>query len=138
MHCTFVFSDVPMRNSYCYANVYSHLFLCHIQNSHCFLFLCIWLKIAAVDITSNKQTGFPKHIIVYSTDIVFYLDRKAYGSKVHLLNLAVYLLGLLPLTYLILNLRPSQNISANGTSVIMVPVSFSEVDSFYSELSSIL
>ncbi|XP_051738739.1 transient receptor potential cation channel subfamily A member 1b isoform X1 [Ctenopharyngodon idella] len=51
---------------------------------------------------------------------------KAYGSKVHLLNLAVYLLGLLPLTYLILNLRPSQNISANGTSVIMVPVSFSE------------
>ncbi|CAM4721838.1 unnamed protein product [Leuciscus chuanchicus] len=51
---------------------------------------------------------------------------KAYGSKVHLLNLAVYLLGLLPLTYLILNLRPSQDISANGTSVIMVPVSFSE------------
>lgn len=85
-----------------------------------------------------KQTGLPKHIIEYSTNIVFYLDRKAYGSKVHLLNLAVYLLGLLPLTYLILNLRPSQNISANGTSVIMVPVSFSEVDSFYSELSSIL
>ncbi|XP_051542893.1 transient receptor potential cation channel subfamily A member 1-like [Myxocyprinus asiaticus] len=51
---------------------------------------------------------------------------KAYGSKVHLLNLAVYLLGLLPLTYLILNLRPSQDISTNGTSVIMVPVSFRE------------
>ncbi|KAG1953889.1 transient receptor potential cation channel subfamily A [Pimephales promelas] len=51
---------------------------------------------------------------------------KAYGSKVHLLNLAVYLLGLLPLTYLILNLRPSQDISTNGTSVTMVPVSFSE------------
>ncbi|XP_051970094.1 transient receptor potential cation channel subfamily A member 1-like isoform X1 [Xyrauchen texanus] len=51
---------------------------------------------------------------------------KAYGSKVHLLNLAVYLLGLLPLTYLILCLRPSQDFFTNGTSVIMVPVSFRE------------
>ncbi|XP_073796424.1 transient receptor potential cation channel subfamily A member 1b isoform X1 [Danio rerio] len=58
-----------------------------------------------------------------------YLEMKwtAYGSKVHFLNLAIYLLGLLPLTYLILNLRPSQDFSkGNGTSVIMVPVSFSE------------
>ncbi|KAL0156921.1 hypothetical protein M9458_048167, partial [Cirrhinus mrigala] len=51
---------------------------------------------------------------------------KAYGSKVHLLNLAIYLLGLLPLTYLILNLRPKQEVFGNNTSVIMVPVSFSE------------
>ncbi|XP_016117893.1 transient receptor potential cation channel subfamily A member 1-like, partial [Sinocyclocheilus grahami] len=51
---------------------------------------------------------------------------KAYGSKVHLLNLAVYLLGLLPLTYLILNLRPKQDVFGNNTSVIMVPVSFRE------------
>uniref|UniRef100_A0A9J7ZVF2 Transient receptor potential cation channel, subfamily A, member 1b n=1 Tax=Cyprinus carpio carpio TaxID=630221 RepID=A0A9J7ZVF2_CYPCA len=65
----------------------------------------------------------------YPTDIVFYSDRKAYGSKVHLLNLAVYLLGLLPLTYLILNLRPKQDVFGNSTSVIMVPVSFREVDS---------
>uniref|UniRef100_A0A8C0YNK0 Transient receptor potential cation channel, subfamily A, member 1b n=1 Tax=Cyprinus carpio carpio TaxID=630221 RepID=A0A8C0YNK0_CYPCA len=60
---------------------------------------------------------------------------KAYGSKVHLLNLAVYLLGLLPLTYLILNLRPKQDVFGNSTSVIMVPVSFREVDSLCSEIS---
>uniref|UniRef100_A0A9J7X736 Transient receptor potential cation channel, subfamily A, member 1b n=1 Tax=Cyprinus carpio carpio TaxID=630221 RepID=A0A9J7X736_CYPCA len=71
----------------------------------------------------------------YPTDIVFYSDRKAYGSKVHLLNLAVYLLGLLPLTYLILNLRPKQDVFGNSTSVIMVPVSFREVDSLCSEIS---
>ncbi|KAF4095954.1 transient receptor potential cation channel subfamily A member 1b [Onychostoma macrolepis] len=51
---------------------------------------------------------------------------KAYGSKVHLLNLAIYLLGLLPLTYLILNLRPKQEVFGNNTSVTMVPVSFKE------------
>uniref|UniRef100_A0A672L0R5 Transient receptor potential cation channel subfamily A member 1-like n=1 Tax=Sinocyclocheilus grahami TaxID=75366 RepID=A0A672L0R5_SINGR len=64
-----------------------------------------------------------------------YLEMKwyAYGSKVHLLNLAVYLLGLLPLTYLILNLRPKQDVFGNNTSVIMVPVSFREVDSLYSD-----
>uniref|UniRef100_A0A8C1ILY9 Ion transport domain-containing protein n=1 Tax=Cyprinus carpio TaxID=7962 RepID=A0A8C1ILY9_CYPCA len=66
-----------------------------------------------------------------------YLEMKwyAYGSKVHLLNLAVYLLGLLPLTYLILNLRPKQDVFGNSTSVIMVPVSFREVDSLCSEIS---
>ncbi|XP_016388831.1 transient receptor potential cation channel subfamily A member 1-like [Sinocyclocheilus rhinocerous] len=57
---------------------------------------------------------------------------KAYGSKVHLLNLAVYLLGLLPLTYLILNLRPKQDVFGNNTSVIMVPVSFREQKSLIS------
>ncbi|XP_059390620.1 transient receptor potential cation channel subfamily A member 1-like [Carassius carassius] len=57
---------------------------------------------------------------------------KVYGSKVHLLNLAVYLLGLLPLTYLILNLRPKQDVFGNNTSVIMVPVSFREQKSLIS------
>ncbi|XP_016301543.1 transient receptor potential cation channel subfamily A member 1-like [Sinocyclocheilus anshuiensis] len=57
---------------------------------------------------------------------------KAYGSKVHLLNLAVYLLGLLPLTYLILNLRPKQDVFGNNTSVTMVPVSFREQKSLIS------
>uniref|UniRef100_A0A8B9HCX4 Transient receptor potential cation channel, subfamily A, member 1b n=1 Tax=Astyanax mexicanus TaxID=7994 RepID=A0A8B9HCX4_ASTMX len=52
---------------------------------------------------------------------------KAYGSKVHLLNLAVYLLGLLPLTYLIINLKPTQNTSVNGTTVTMASVSFRTV-----------
>uniref|UniRef100_A0AAY4AU61 Ion transport domain-containing protein n=1 Tax=Denticeps clupeoides TaxID=299321 RepID=A0AAY4AU61_9TELE len=57
-----------------------------------------------------------------------YLEMKwlAYGSKVHLLNLAIYLLGLLPLTYLIVNLKPTQNME-NGTSVTMVPISFHQV-----------
>ncbi|MCI4391488.1 hypothetical protein PGIGA_G00135150 [Pangasianodon gigas] len=51
---------------------------------------------------------------------------KAYGSKAHLLNLAVYLLGLLPLTYLVINLKPTQINTANGTTFIMEPISFSK------------
>ncbi|RXN26420.1 transient receptor potential cation channel subfamily A member 1-like protein [Labeo rohita] len=61
---------------------------------------------------------------------------KAYGSKVHLLNLAIYLLGLLPLTYLILNLRPKQEVFGNNTSVIMVPVSFREKVNYFTDLSN--
>ncbi|XP_037390095.1 transient receptor potential cation channel subfamily A member 1b [Pygocentrus nattereri] len=55
-----------------------------------------------------------------------YLEMKwrAYGSKVHLLNLAVYLLGLLPLTYLIISLKPTWSGSANSTSFTIEPVSF--------------
>ncbi|KAL6462943.1 hypothetical protein MHYP_G00293650 [Metynnis hypsauchen] len=55
-----------------------------------------------------------------------YLEMKwrAYGSKVHLLNLAVYLLGLLPLTYLIISLKQTQSGSANSTSFTVEPVSF--------------
>ncbi|KAL7835585.1 hypothetical protein SRHO_G00279320 [Serrasalmus rhombeus] len=55
-----------------------------------------------------------------------YLEMKwrAYGSKVHLLNLAVYLLGLLPLTYLIISLKPTRSGSANSTSFTIEPVSF--------------
>ncbi|KAF7691743.1 transient receptor potential cation channel subfamily A member 1b [Silurus meridionalis] len=49
---------------------------------------------------------------------------KAYGSKAHLLNLAVYLLGLLPLTYLVINLKPSQIKTANGTVFKMEPIPF--------------
>ncbi|XP_076866837.1 transient receptor potential cation channel subfamily A member 1b [Brachyhypopomus gauderio] len=49
---------------------------------------------------------------------------KAYGSKAHLLNLAIYLLGLLPLTYLIINLKPTQNVSTNGTAITTEPTSF--------------
>uniref|UniRef100_A0A672KVN7 Transient receptor potential cation channel subfamily A member 1-like n=1 Tax=Sinocyclocheilus grahami TaxID=75366 RepID=A0A672KVN7_SINGR len=67
-----------------------------------------------------------------------YLEMKwyAYGSKVHLLNLAVYLLGLLPLTYLILNLRPKQDVFGNNTSVIMVPVSFRERINYFTDFSN--
>ncbi|KAI1889073.1 hypothetical protein AGOR_G00175300 [Albula goreensis] len=50
-----------------------------------------------------------------------YLEMKwnAYGSKAHLLNLGIYTLSLLPLSYLIVNLRSSAtlNSTANGTHV---------------------
>uniref|UniRef100_A0A8C7DGH3 Transient receptor potential cation channel, subfamily A, member 1b n=1 Tax=Oncorhynchus kisutch TaxID=8019 RepID=A0A8C7DGH3_ONCKI len=60
-----------------------------------------------------------------------YLEMKwvAYGSTAHLLNLFVYLLGLLPLTHLIVSLRPSLDYTGpdNTTAVTMVPISFREV-----------
>ncbi|XP_056155818.1 transient receptor potential cation channel subfamily A member 1b [Lampris incognitus] len=58
-----------------------------------------------------------------------YLKMKwlAYGSTAHLLNMFVYLLGLLPLTYLIVTLRPTLNTTTPGNhSVTMVPISFTE------------
>uniref|UniRef100_A0A8C8MDN0 Transient receptor potential cation channel, subfamily A, member 1b n=1 Tax=Oncorhynchus tshawytscha TaxID=74940 RepID=A0A8C8MDN0_ONCTS len=60
-----------------------------------------------------------------------YLEMKwvAYGSAAHLLNLFVYLLGLLPLTHLIVSLRPSLDYTGpdNTTAVTMSPISFREV-----------
>lgn len=53
--------------------------------------------------------------------------RQAYGSKVHLLNLVIYLLGLLPLTFLIINLRPAQMTGQNGTSVVVGPIPVRQV-----------
>ncbi|CAI5673336.1 unnamed protein product [Oreochromis niloticus] len=51
----------------------------------------------------------------------------AYGSIAHVLNMFLYLLGLLPLTHLIVTLRPSVNTSDTGEhDIIMVPVSFTE------------
>ncbi|XP_041670611.1 transient receptor potential cation channel subfamily A member 1b [Cheilinus undulatus] len=51
----------------------------------------------------------------------------AYGSKAHVLNMIIYILGLLPLTHLIINLRPSLNITETGEhEIIMVPTSFIE------------
>uniref|UniRef100_A0AAX7W8M0 Ion transport domain-containing protein n=1 Tax=Astatotilapia calliptera TaxID=8154 RepID=A0AAX7W8M0_ASTCA len=51
----------------------------------------------------------------------------AYGSIAHVLNMFLYLLGLLPLTHLIVTLRPSVNTSDTGEhNIIMVPVSFTE------------
>ncbi|XP_031692293.1 transient receptor potential cation channel subfamily A member 1-like [Oncorhynchus kisutch] len=65
-----------------------------------------------------------------------YLEMKwvAYGSTAHLLNLFVYLLGLLPLTHLIVSLRPSLDYTGpdNTTAVTMVPISFREQNSFLS------
>uniref|UniRef100_A0A3B3TF35 Transient receptor potential cation channel subfamily A member 1 n=1 Tax=Paramormyrops kingsleyae TaxID=1676925 RepID=A0A3B3TF35_9TELE len=52
-----------------------------------------------------------------------YLEMKwnAYGIKAHLLNLSVYCLGLLPLSYLIVTMKPTYQTSptANGTNVTM-------------------
>ncbi|KAM4544029.1 transient receptor potential cation channel subfamily A member 1b [Fundulus diaphanus] len=51
----------------------------------------------------------------------------AYGSKAHVLNMFLYLLGLLPLTNLIVTLRPSVNTTETGElDVIMVPISFTK------------
>nr|XP_046228098.1 transient receptor potential cation channel subfamily A member 1b [Scatophagus argus] len=64
-----------------------------------------------------------------------YLEMKwvAYGSKAHLLNMFLYLLGLLPLTHLVVTLRPSLNTTAIGEHTItMVPVSFTEQNLFLS------
>uniref|UniRef100_A0A8C7YUE0 Transient receptor potential cation channel, subfamily A, member 1b n=1 Tax=Oryzias sinensis TaxID=183150 RepID=A0A8C7YUE0_9TELE len=48
----------------------------------------------------------------------------AYGSKAHALNMFLYLLGLLPLTHLIVSLRPSMNTTdtdlINSFSMVMV------------------
>ncbi|XP_062841687.1 transient receptor potential cation channel subfamily A member 1b [Trichomycterus rosablanca] len=56
-----------------------------------------------------------------------YLEMKwtAYGSKAHLLNLAVCLLGLLPLTYLVIDLKPGNNNSTNITGGAAELLSFS-------------
>ncbi|XP_041823420.1 transient receptor potential cation channel subfamily A member 1b [Melanotaenia boesemani] len=57
----------------------------------------------------------------------------AYGSKAHLLNMFLYLLGLLPFTHLIVRLRPSMNSTDTGEhEIIMVPVSFREQSVFLS------
>uniref|UniRef100_A0AAZ3P7Y3 Transient receptor potential cation channel, subfamily A, member 1b n=1 Tax=Oncorhynchus tshawytscha TaxID=74940 RepID=A0AAZ3P7Y3_ONCTS len=64
-----------------------------------------------------------------SSILLFPNSRVAYGSTAHLLNLFVYLLGLLPLTHLIVSLRPSLDHTGpdNTTAVTMVPISFREV-----------
>ncbi|XP_033842208.1 transient receptor potential cation channel subfamily A member 1b [Periophthalmus magnuspinnatus] len=57
----------------------------------------------------------------------------AYGSIAHVLNMFFYLLGLLPLTHLIVALRPTYNITDTGERVItMVPISFYEQSVFLS------
>uniref|UniRef100_A0A3B4A594 Ion transport domain-containing protein n=1 Tax=Periophthalmus magnuspinnatus TaxID=409849 RepID=A0A3B4A594_9GOBI len=60
------------------------------------------------------------------------MKRVAYGSIAHVLNMFFYLLGLLPLTHLIVALRPTYNITDTGERVItMVPISFYEQQSVF-------
>ncbi|KAK2859429.1 hypothetical protein Q5P01_004049 [Channa striata] len=55
----------------------------------------------------------------------------AYGSTAHLLNMFMYLLGLLPLTNLIVTLRPTMNTTDTGEhSISMVPTAFKEQSLF--------
>ncbi|XP_061878030.1 transient receptor potential cation channel subfamily A member 1b [Entelurus aequoreus] len=64
-----------------------------------------------------------------------YLSMKwvAYGSTAHLLNMFLYLLGLLPLTHLIVTLRPSVNATETGEhGLIMVPVNLKQQNIFLS------
>ncbi|XP_034416620.1 transient receptor potential cation channel subfamily A member 1b [Cyclopterus lumpus] len=57
----------------------------------------------------------------------------AYGSTAHVLNMFMYLLGLLPLTHLIVTLRPALNKTDTGEHIItMVQVSFFEQSVFLS------
>ncbi|KAM9839532.1 transient receptor potential cation channel subfamily A member 1b [Aulostomus maculatus] len=62
-----------------------------------------------------------------------YLSMKwvAYGSTAHALNMFLYLLGLLPLTHLIVTLRPTMNTTDTGEhSITMVPISLLEQNLF--------
>ncbi|XP_067434014.1 transient receptor potential cation channel subfamily A member 1b [Thunnus thynnus] len=64
-----------------------------------------------------------------------YLEMKwvAYGSTAHVLNMFFYLLGLLPLTHLIVTLRPSINTTDTSEhSINMVPTSFIKQSLFLS------
>uniref|UniRef100_A0A8C6LXV4 Transient receptor potential cation channel, subfamily A, member 1b n=1 Tax=Nothobranchius furzeri TaxID=105023 RepID=A0A8C6LXV4_NOTFU len=61
----------------------------------------------------------------------------AYGSKAHLLNMFLYLLGLLPLTHLIMTLRPCTNTTVTGElDIIMVPISFTERWNYFRDYSN--
>lgn len=65
---------------------------------------------------------------IVNISIFALFHRIAYGSTAHLLNMFMYLLGLLPLTHLIVNLRPTMNVTDTGEhSIIMVPTAFIEV-----------
>uniref|UniRef100_A0A8C7JZI9 Transient receptor potential cation channel, subfamily A, member 1b n=1 Tax=Oncorhynchus kisutch TaxID=8019 RepID=A0A8C7JZI9_ONCKI len=95
-------------------------------------------KIGVSEDTFEPQLFFTSAMVKYNRIELLshpvckkYLEMKwvAYGSAAHLLNLFVYLLGLLPLTHLIVSLRPSLDYTGpdNTTAVTMVPISVREV-----------
>lgn len=55
------------------------------------------------------------------------IGREAYGSKAHLLNIIMYMLGLLPLTHLLVMLRPTMQTNGTDHNVTMANTSFAEV-----------
>ncbi|XP_032406614.1 transient receptor potential cation channel subfamily A member 1b [Xiphophorus hellerii] len=106
-----------------------------------------WLQ-APISQTLSEQGYAPKPLAAVNAMVQYnriellnhpvckkYLGMKwvAYGSKAHVLNMFLYLLGLLPLTNLIVTLRPSVNTTEAGElDIIMVPTSFTEQSMFLS------
>uniref|UniRef100_A0A3B5LX03 Transient receptor potential cation channel, subfamily A, member 1b n=1 Tax=Xiphophorus couchianus TaxID=32473 RepID=A0A3B5LX03_9TELE len=106
-----------------------------------------WLQ-APISQTLSEQGYAPKPLAAVNAMVQYnriellnhpvckkYLGMKwvAYGSKAHVLNMFLYLLGLLPLTNLIVTLRPSVNTTETGElDIIMVPTSFTEQSMFLS------
>uniref|UniRef100_A0A8C7WK94 Transient receptor potential cation channel, subfamily A, member 1a n=1 Tax=Oncorhynchus mykiss TaxID=8022 RepID=A0A8C7WK94_ONCMY len=81
----------------------------------------------------------------YSPYSLFYLFRNAYGMKVHLLNLAIYSLGLGPLTHIIHTLKPVLNTNVTNTtlpspspSVSMVTTSLDEGSKYFYDVTNAL
>uniref|UniRef100_A0A8C7HN82 Transient receptor potential cation channel, subfamily A, member 1a n=1 Tax=Oncorhynchus kisutch TaxID=8019 RepID=A0A8C7HN82_ONCKI len=81
----------------------------------------------------------------YSPYSLFDLFRNAYGMKVHLLNLAIYSLGLGPLTHIIHTLKPVLNTNVTNTtspspspSVSMVTTSLDEGSKYFYEVTNAL
>uniref|UniRef100_A0A8K9UQD7 Transient receptor potential cation channel, subfamily A, member 1b n=1 Tax=Oncorhynchus mykiss TaxID=8022 RepID=A0A8K9UQD7_ONCMY len=89
--------------------------------------------LAALNVSSDVSFLFCSSIVLFPN------SRVAYGSTAHLLNLFVYLLGLLPLTHLIVSLRPSLDYTGpdNTTAVTMVPISFRERLCYLKDISNI-
>ncbi|KAK1790186.1 hypothetical protein P4O66_014104, partial [Electrophorus voltai] len=63
---------------------------------------------------------------------------KAYGVKAHLLNMMVYALGVFPLTYLIVNLRPKLSLERNATTVSMVTTSLNKGLKYLQDVSNLM
>lgn len=59
-------------------------------------------------------------MMLYSDSDTWLSRRHAYGLKAHMLNMIMYTLGVFPLTYLIVNLRPNVSVEKNVTTVNMV------------------
>uniref|UniRef100_A0A673XV73 Transient receptor potential cation channel, subfamily A, member 1a n=1 Tax=Salmo trutta TaxID=8032 RepID=A0A673XV73_SALTR len=80
----------------------------------------------------------------YSPYSLFDLFRNAYGMKAHLLNLAIYSLGLGPLTHIIHTLKPILNTNVTNTtspsssSVNMVTTSLDEGSKYFYDVTNAL
>uniref|UniRef100_A0A8C8INL2 Ion transport domain-containing protein n=1 Tax=Oncorhynchus tshawytscha TaxID=74940 RepID=A0A8C8INL2_ONCTS len=96
-------------------------------------------------IIKEMDTNLPLLITCdYSPNGFLYLFRNAYGIKVHLLNLAVYLLGLGPLTHIIHTLKPILNTnvthttSPSSSSVSMVTTSLDKGSKYFRDVTNAL